>query len=389
MIVSLEFSDQVRPAWLRDDISCRLPLPPGPPATVDGEVLVHARSEQGRTPLVARAENGGGGRVALAYDWPRWRAFLLQQRYHPPLHRPLYTRMPVHYHYAPAFIRNYFAEKMAPVDEDTSEDDYPGFPIEQGYEALEDVLRQLGVAAARELRPKVCLTHDIDKRQGFEYVRWIAEREMDFGFRSQWNVVGHHYPIDHRKLDWLVENGHEVGFHGYNHDCKLAFLSEGAIRRRFDTCYPLIKRYRMGGFRSPSYFRSPTLTRVLRDYFDYDLTYLDADWLCVGGKGGCLTVRPFELDGLPVVPTTLPAEFSFSSGGIKISYDYLYWKPKIDWLFAVGGHAVVNTHPDPNYTGSHRGLAAYSEFLEALAETYGDSWALPRDLAKEADSVQA
>ena len=376
--VELRFSDGRRPDWLLDDASCRVPLPPGRPRELPGEPLVYGRDGAHEVPLISQHE----GEVHAAYDWRQWRRFVARQVYAAPHKRPLFTRLPVHYHHAPAILRNLAAELLAPSAEEGATP-FPGYPIEQGFEALR-FARQVAKGEGTKRDGHVVLTHDVDTSAGLEWVRDIAELEMAFGFRSQWNIVGCHYPLDYRTLDWLVDNGHEIGLHGFNHDCKLAFLSDGEIRRRFDRCQTLMARYDMLGFRSPGYYRSFTLSRVVRDYFEYDLTFLDADWICVGGKGGCLSARPFVLDGVAIIPTTMSTEYMMTPGGLKVGYDADYWRQKARWLRAVGGDAVVNTHSEPNLSGNERGLGAYRSLLEDLNVVFEGSWALPRELLDDA-----
>jgi len=189
--------------------------------------------------------------------------------------------------------------------------------------------------------------------------------EMEYGFRSLWNVVGCS-KIDYEVLDWLMENGFEIGLHGYNHDNRLIFLAEEEIRNRLDRCVELLNRYHMRSFRSPSWFRNEKLFKVLKDYFEFDYSYLDTDIICPGGNGGCLWTRSFSLlSGLIHIPTTIPFETPL---WFRYAPEQLleFWMPKIKWLMSCGGNIVVNTHPDPHYSGNDRMLTVYEELLSFL-----------------------
>ena len=213
---------------------------------------------------------------------------------------------------------------------------------------------------------EVILTHDIDTRDGFPWVTRTAELELAHGFRSTWNVVGRGDPLDHGVLEWLVERGCTIGLHGYNHDNCLAFLPADRIRRRLDACRDLIERYSMRSFRSPSWFRTDTLFQVLKGYGLVDYSRLDTDRSCPGGVGGCLWTKRFELDGLTHVPTTVPFEDPLYWGYTPEQL-ISFWQPKIAWLRACGGNIVVNTHPEPRFSGNARMLRAYDQLLDVLA----------------------
>ena len=287
-----------RPGWFREDAGTHVPLPPptvASPAThLPGVVVAWADAAEGRVPLVSVE----AGRGRLRYDWTRWRQFVLGERYRTQT-RPLYTRLPFHYHRIPGAIRSVAARALlarhAPVTQAGTT--FPGFPIEQGFELLAYVWERVGgEATSASATTEVILTHDIDTRAGFAWVEPTAELELAHGFRSLWHVVGRGDRRDHAVLDWLVARGCTVGLHGYNHDNRLAFLPADRIRRRLDACRDLIARYDIRSFRSPSWFRSDTLFGVLRDYGMVDYSRLDTDRSCraapaaaCGRNGSCWT----------------------------------------------------------------------------------------------------
>lgn len=366
-IARLGVEPAYRPDWFRQDAGSHIPLPPPDVAVssdLPGAAVVWAETAGGRLSLVSVDAEGGH----IRYDWPRWRRFVLGEHYRTQT-RPLYTRLPFHYHRIPGALRRLAARALLSGNAPTRDDaGFPGFPIEQGFELLADVWARVGTTdAAPGVTAEVVLTHDIDTREGFPWVRQTAELELTRGFRSIWHVVGQGDPPDHAVLEWLVERGCTVGLHGYNHDNRLAFLSADQIRWRLDACRPLIERYGIRAFRSPSWFRSDTLFRVLRDYVAVDYSRLDTDRSCPGGPGGCLWTRPFELDGLTHVPTTVPFEDPLYWGCTPETL-VAFWRPKIAWLRACGGGIVVNTHPEPQFSGNARMLRAYAQLLDLLAE---------------------
>ncbi|MDA1093415.1 MAG: hypothetical protein O3A25_09150 [Acidobacteria bacterium] len=363
------------PDWFRPDAAAHVPLPPATVATrretLPGRPLVWAETDTGRVPLIS-IDAGG---ASIRYDWPSWVRYVLGEQYR-TLARPLYTRLPFHYHRIPGVIRRAVATRLLAhqAPDDTRGHTFPGFPIEQGFELLSHVWTRVrggttpthdDVSPAGPERA-VVLTHDIDTAEGFHWVRRTAELELAHGFRSVWHVVGQGDPLDYGVLDWLVEQGCTIGLHGYNHDNTLAFLPADRIRRRLDACRPLMERYDIRCFRSPSWFRSETLFEVLAEYVQVDYSRLDTDRSCPGGIGGCLWTKPFALGGLTHVPTTVPFEDPLYWGRAPEQLTG-FWRPKLDWLRACGGGIVVNTHPEPQFSGNARMLHAYDQLLDLLA----------------------
>jgi peptidoglycan/xylan/chitin deacetylase (PgdA/CDA1 family) len=367
LIAGLEIARQYLPDWFVEGFPAHVPIPADNFVELQGEVIAWGITETGMIPLLSIES----GLIYSQCDWDEWKDYVLEEKYR-DMARPFYTRLPFHYHHAvPANLRNVAMRVVLARrgSRGVPGHVFPGFPVEQGFELLHHVHAQIG--AAEDMEPehasRVILTHDIDTSAGFRWVRRIAELEKEHGFRSLWNVVGCAYRIEYGILDWLVANGFEIGLHGHNHDNKLAFLSESEIRHRLDQCEGLMRDYEIRAFRSPSWFRNEMLFAVLRDYFEYDYSRLDTDILCPGGKGGCLWTKTFSRNGLTHVPTTLPFEVPLFLG--HAPEELLdFWKPKVQWLESCGGNIVVNTHPDPHYSGSARMLNVYEKLLLLLRD---------------------
>lgn len=367
MIVGVEIERPYLPDWFVEGLAAHVPLPSGNSVELPGEVIAWGITEIGRIPLLSIES----GVTYSQRDWDEWKDYVLGEKYR-GLARPFYTRLPFHYQHAlPAVLRKVATRVMLAGRGSRSApgDVFPGFPVEQGFELLHHAHTLAG--AAQDLEPEhascVILTHDIDTSAGFRWVRRIAELEKEHGFRSLWNVVGCAYRIEYGVLDWLAGNGFEIGLHGYNHDNKLAFLSESEIRHRLDRCGGLLRDYGIRAFRSPSWFRNEMLFAILKDYFEYDYSRLDSDIVCPGGKGGCLWTKTFSRNGLTHVPTTLPFEVPLFLGYAPEQL-LEFWKPKVRWLESCGGNIVVNTHPDPHYSGNARMLSVYERLLLLLRD---------------------
>ncbi len=63
------------------------------------------------------------------------------------------------------------------------------------------------------------LTHDVERQEGLDRVKELAELEMELGFRSSFNFIPEgSYKVPSDLRDWLTDRGFEVGVHDLNHD---------------------------------------------------------------------------------------------------------------------------------------------------------------------------
>jgi len=366
MTLKLLIDSRYLPDWYSKNYPAHIPLPDKEIINLKGEIIAWGVCDNKKIPLLSI----DSGKINTQFDWNMWRDYILREEYK-ITNRPLYTILPFHYHLVPSKIRNIAAKFLLSNLGSTSipKIDFPGFPIEQGFELLNYVYKSLrpNTEINNQENTRLILTHDIDTKDGFLWVKKIAKLEMEYGFRSIFNVVGQKYQIDYDILDWLIENGFEIGLHGYNHDNKLIFLPESEIRRRIESCRGIMELYDIKNFRSPSWFRNIKLFNVIKDYFLFDYSYLDTDILCPSGNGGCFWTKTFSLSDLIHIPTTIPFEaplyFNYSPDKLVN-----FWEPKIRWLQKCKGNIVVITHTDPNFSGNKRMLKVYEKLLILLSK---------------------
>jgi hypothetical protein len=246
---------------------------------------------------------------------------------------------------------------------------------------------------SKKLNPPIAvLTHDIDTAFGLLWAEKIASVEERFGARSCWNVVPRHCAIDYevpnRLLDHLAGCGHEIGLHGIWHTNCEAFLPQDVLSREFELLSEIRSRYAINAYRGPSWYRTAPMFDVLNEFFDIDLTALDIDLACPGGRGGVGLARPFRIRSrLIELPCTLPFEAPLLIGPRTSSF-VDFWRPKIDLLRRIGGMLVVNSHPDPNYLGNPKMIVEYESLLKLLSEQ-GWQFLLPRDINQYWDGTSA
>lgn len=213
------------------------------------------------------------------------------------------------------------------------------------------------------------LTHDVETSDGFATVDQLAKLEEAKGFRSSWHFVPHKYPLDDGLLRDLVDRGHEVGIHGYNHDGKL-FTSQHVFQRRLPKINAAIQKYSAAGFRAPMVHRN--LDWIEKLDLEYDASCFDVDPF-QAMPGGVGSIWPFFKGKMVELPYTLPQDHTLFVALEEKSIDT--WKNKIDFLRKWSGMALSITHPD--YLDTPFRLGLYEQLLDHLQQ-FDDAWsALP------------
>jgi peptidoglycan/xylan/chitin deacetylase (PgdA/CDA1 family) len=347
----------------------------------EDDVVLHGRKKHGSVTFpVVWYENE---RIRSSIDLPEWIKVMQQERYRPVHTKPMTALLPFHYHRIPGVLRNLFAFILIRIKELRENALYPIVPFNPGCEL---VLSSCAVSHNCQHQPIAVLTHDIDTKHGFAWIRKIAKTEEDYGFRSSWNVVPKSYSIDRLTLQEIKTRGHEIGLHGLWHNNREAFVSEEKLHQEFTDLQPLMNEFDIRGYRGPSWYRTKIMFDVLEKYFEYDCSCLDNDFICPAGSGGVGMIRPFRIrENLVEIPCTLPFDVPLLLGYSSNSL-LEYWLPKIEWIKSVGGVLAVNTHPDPNYIGNEPTLEVYKCFL---AHLHQEGWQcmLPHEIVKESKKI--
>ncbi|MEO0185269.1 MAG: hypothetical protein ABIL20_05675 [candidate division WOR-3 bacterium] len=219
----------------------------------------------------------------------------------------------------------------------------------------------------------LCLTHDVETKEGLRKINKICEIEKKFGLRSAWYFVGEKYLVSDNLIKELKEQGFEVGIHGLRHDGKL-FNSRHVFNERKERIKYYVEKWDARGFRSPSLLRNVKWLQELP--FQYDSSFPDADPF--GPQpGGCLSIFPFFLGNLVELPVTMPQDHTLYE--ILGQKDISIWRNKIEWIERMHGLALIIVHPD---YFSKEVEKYYYEFLN-FALSKKDLWcAKPIEISK-------
>ncbi len=262
---------------------------------------------------------------------------------------------------------------------------FPRWPVETALHDFYDFLFTVVASVADRPVPFIglwpgnwawalVLTHDVEAQTGYERLPELLRVEVEAGYRSSWNFVPqNHYVVDDQLVETLLEQGFEVGVHGFNHDGRdLSSLTN--LQRRLPSMREHAERWQAKGFRSPGTLRSAELMPLLG--FDYDSSYTDTAPF-EPQAGGCCTWLPYKLGELVELPMTLTQDHTlFDLLGHR---DATIWLEKARFLRQHGGMALLLTHPD--YVGNRYLLGAYRLFLQEFADDSTAWKALPRDVS--------
>ncbi len=346
----------------------------------EGEVLASFFDGKEKFPAIIQKDK----KIIFNFDPEETISFLLNEKYFKKT-RPIYTFLPFHYHKIPfrialgrvqTIMRLGISSRFRHVS-------FPSWPIEGSVDVIRAVflnsLKLIGEVKVSDFWPNgkkfaVVLTHDVDTKEGLKDLEMFSKIEEQAGFRSTCFIVGNYYKKDYKQLDKLVANGHEIGLHGYCHDNKLAYLPIKMIEERINECMAFIKKYDIKGFRSPSLLNSKNLEKVLQRYFLYDSTTPTTEkFLSDFDYGGCCSAFPYFKSNMLEIPLSISMDASLIFLGYSADFIIDIWIKQLDWIRSIGGVAVLNTHPDPHFSGNKKMLNVYRKFINHIS-SMDDAW---------------
>jgi hypothetical protein len=217
------------------------------------------------------------------------------------------------------------------------------------------------------------LTHDVERKDGYENIHRLLDIEVEHGYRSAWNFVPRNgYVLERKLIDRLRSEGFEVGVHGLFHDGRDVLTR--TLPRRLPEIRSYAEQWGAVGFRSPATIRSPRLMPLLG--FDYDSSFSDTAPF-EPQAGGCCTWLPYMLENMVELPITLVQDHTLFE--LLQHRNEELWVEKAKLLRERGGMALMLTHPD--YVGNPHLVASYRGFLEEFASDSTAWKALPCEVS--------
>jgi peptidoglycan/xylan/chitin deacetylase (PgdA/CDA1 family) len=220
--------------------------------------------------------------------------------------------------------------------------------------------------------------HDIDTNRFLKMKDRspLLRVEQKHGIKSTWFVPTARLRGNPRALDFLLESGHEVGWHGHNHDHRdhigrFAEIAADALRRSWlnsQTAYPT-------GMRAPKLLKSQHLFATLErscPLLRYDTSFLNG-------------IVPYHLwlygrrSRILEIPTTVPTdirvynELSSVSRSKRPALMVEGQLARTNRLLEVGGLISIVTHPEKSLSERSDFLEVYDEYLSAIRK-HPDIW---------------
>jgi hypothetical protein len=242
---------------------------------------------------------------------------------------------------------------------------YPGWPLDLSADVAADLA---GAPSITFRRTPVLLTHDIDSPEGLRNLRDLfLPLEEAAGMRSANYVVPCAWQVDAALMIEVLERGHEVGVHGFDHANRTAFVSAAERVQRLARGHDFARRYRGTGYRAPSLLRTPALIEALRPLYRYDSSIPTAGGAFPVANNGCASARPWRFGKLWELPLSMPRDGSLRFLGHRPEQIGALWRKVAAQIAASGGIVNLLTHCEAGVSGNPAMLAQYRGFLEWLA----------------------
>ncbi len=378
------------PPWITEDDVLRLYVPAAMLAkckTGDGFVCASVIGQDDSSSYVLLDKNG------WHIDTIKTIMYHQEEQYLPDTSSTLLSKLPLPYNRFPIKLRNAVFGKLARKNFLRHEHDpsyFPSWPAEKSIEWLRWVCTKLNALyplSARKWpngsKAVLCLTHDIETREGLTRVKAMRLTEKEFSYRSAWGVIAKSYPLDHYLFDNLIKERCEIIVHGLYHDGKLPFLPENVMNQQLVDAKKKLAAWNPQGFRSPQLQRQHRMYDLIASVYSYDLSQVDTEDLpLVRPNSGCLSVFPYFRGKMPELPLTLPHDFYMMYGlGYSPRQMKKMWIDKAKLIYDIGGMMLFNLHPDSYLSGSPQMLAIYHEVLKEISHWPGVICMLPREIA--------
>jgi peptidoglycan/xylan/chitin deacetylase (PgdA/CDA1 family) len=284
---------------------------------------------------------------------------------------PMSARLPVSYRLAPGWARALIASAIGRASRRRADRwaAFPSWPIDLSADLLDDLRDDVKVRADGTPPTPVVLTHDIDSAEGLtNLVARFLPLEEAVGARSTSYIVPCAWRLDDGLVGEIVERGHRVGVHGFDHSNRTPFAGAAERARRLDGARGFAARYRAAGYRAPSLLRTRALLSDVGARYRYDSSIPTAGGLFPTPNNGCATVRPFRVENVRELPITLPRDGTLRFLGHSADEIVRLWMDCADLVRRARGVVVLLTHCERRFSGGDDMLDAYRGFLAHLRD---------------------
>jgi peptidoglycan/xylan/chitin deacetylase (PgdA/CDA1 family) len=300
---------------------------------------------------------------------------------------PRSSRLPFSYRRVPAWARTLIANGVGRLGRRRlARATFPRWPLDLSADFAEDLFGDARTPETDRATP-VMLTHDLDSPEGlYNAQNLFVGLEEEFGARSAHYVVPCAWPVDHGLVGELLDRGHEIGVHGYDHANRTPFAPVEERRRRLGAARPFIERYGVKGYRAPSLLRTPALLEDLAGLYAYDSSVPTSGGLFPTPGNGCASARPFGIASLVELPVSLPRDGSLLFLGYRPEEILEAWIHAARRIRASRGAVVLLTHCEVRFSGNPAMLDAYRRFLAFLTESGEYRFVLPGEFTSNRES---
>jgi peptidoglycan/xylan/chitin deacetylase (PgdA/CDA1 family) len=234
----------------------------------------------------------------------------------------------------------------------------------------------------------LCITHDIETRQGLRNALKLMTIERKYGIRSLWNIPTERYPLNPKIIKILAENG-EIGAHGTKHDGRLINLTKHRLLQRIQQCRSALTEItgaEVHGFRAPILQHSHEIIEAAAQA-GYQYTSTTPVWPIsnpiIKKAHGIGTVYPLILEnGILEIPVTLPQDIQLIRMLGKTPEQCIQiWNQLIEIIKSLRGVCTLLIHPDYEFSKPEN-LKTYEKFIKTIVNDEECWITTPNELAK-------
>lgn len=370
-----------------DGIPRKVTLPLGLPdqiKKIDGEPVFWA-SGNAKEHCIATRDNDGHSQWAIdVVQWLNSCRTLLNRE----PRKPFYTKVPwLNINYVPYWIRvflfQYFFNSARNLEPDIS--------LTAGIDCLGAISRTtfkqdtLACFAPPKWpygkRACLIITMDVNSDYIFKAQRNILLEKLEaMKFKSAWYFLTGRYSLQHAIIEDLASKGHEIGWHGHNHDHRLGFVSTGKLKKRIEKAKPFFEIYAVEGMRVENFLWSRHLLKQISTSIKYDTSLRDSYPTSEEGSGTSTSIPFKSSEGTWALPTSISGDYCLPETWANERKLKLI-KEQVELRIATGGVIHLIFHPEPGLTLLLSNIELFDSTLEYLATKRDLLWhCLPKEL---------